>query len=127
MPVTKNDARKVLATILRTFADHVCNGHESLNAADMGATITCDGMCMWNAAVKTLDAGKTHAEMDATPTLCDHTHGEVSKGSLSIFWEGDAPEDWTSNERLAANVREATGGRVHVEAINNCILGVFPA
>jgi hypothetical protein len=126
MPVTKRDAHKVLAAILRTFPTYVCEGHESPNGADMGATVTCDGMCMWDTAVKTR-VSKAGAEMDATPTLTDHTHEGLSRGSWSIFWEGDAPEDWTSSEELAANIRKATGGRVHVEAINNCILGVHSA
>lgn len=66
--------------------------------------------------------------MDATPTLTDHTHEGLSKGSWSIFWEG-AVEEWTydASGKLAERVRKATGGRVFIEPINTCILGVFPA
>jgi hypothetical protein len=127
MPVTAKDAQTVLKTILHTFAMYVCEGHESLAGEHMGQTVQCDGRCQWETARKTREA-KSYADMDATPTLCDHKHENLSKGSWSIFWEGgNAPDEWVFSEQLAENVRKATEGRVFIEPINSCILGVFPA
>lgn len=120
MSVTIKDARTVLATILKTFAIYVCEGHESTAGEHMGETVRCDGMCLFPAA---LDPRNTES-----PTLYDYTQGEVSKGNWSIAWEGgNAPEYWTSNEQLHRDIAAATGHRVHVEAINNCIMGVYEA
>lgn len=120
MSVTAKDARAVIKAILCTFRLHVCPGHGVEEVA-------CDGTCMLEAALQPRER-KSFADLDATPTLYDHNQGEVSKGNWSIAWEGgNAPEGWTSNELLARNIREATGHRVHVEAINNCIMGVYPA
>lgn len=120
MSVTVKDARAVLATILKTFAIYVCEGHDDSSGPTIGETAQCNGMCRLSDALNPRDTDM--------PTLYDHNQGEVSKGNWSIAWEGgSAPEDWTSNELLARNIREATGGRVHVEAINNCILGIYSA
>jgi hypothetical protein len=127
MSVTAKDAQATLAAILRTFNANVCPGHQSPDPDDLD--VICDGMCAWDTARKTLP-GKSYAEMDATPTLCDNEHECLPKGCWSIFWEGgNAPEEWTYDlsNRLAENVREATGGRVFIEPINTCILGVFPS
>jgi hypothetical protein len=126
MAVKANDANRVLASILHTFNIYVCPGHESEAGEHMGETVHCDGMCQWDTTRKP-SRSKTWAEMDATPTLYDYCQCEVSRGNWSIAWEGDAPEGWTSSEKLAENVRKATDGRVHVEPINNCILGVYPS
>lgn len=118
MSVTIKDARTVLATILHTFHAYVCPGHESPDPDDLD--IICDGMCQWDATLNPRDT--------ETPTLYDYTQGEVSKGNWSIAWEGgNAPEYWTSNEELHRNIAAATNHRVHVEAINNCIMGVYAA
>lgn len=120
MSVTIKDARTVLATILKTFAIYVCEGHDDSSGPTIGETAQCDGMCRLSDALDPRDT-----EM---PTLYDHTQGEVSKGNWSIAWEGGgAPEYWTSNEQLRRDIARATGCRVHVEAINNCILGVYSA
>jgi hypothetical protein len=126
MSVTKTDAATVLKTILRTFAVHVCEGHESTAGEHMGGSTLCDGMCQWDTARKTREA-KDYADMDATPTLCDHEHEELPKGSWSIFWEGgNAPDEWVFSDALTENVREATDGRVFIAPINTCILGIYP-
>lgn len=124
MSVSRTDATTVLKTILRTFAIYVCRGHESTDGQHMGETVHCDGMCMW-ATAKKFGYAKSWAEIDATPTLYDHTQGEVSKGNWSIAWEGGAPDEWVFSEELAENVRKATDGRVFIEPINTCILGVY--
>lgn len=127
MSVSASDARAVLKAILRTFAIYVCEGHESTASQDMGATVQCDGTCKWDIARQRPDV-KSYRAMDATPTLCGHEHECLPKGCWSIFWEGgDAPEEWVHSDALADNVRAATDGRVFIEPINSCILGVFPA
>jgi hypothetical protein len=119
MSVSQADAQTVLKMILRTFAIYVCQGHES--------TAPCNGMCVWEVASKSRET-KTYAEMDATPTLCDHEHEELRPGSWSIFWEGgNAPDEWVFSEKLAENVRRVTDNRVFIEPINGCVLGVYPA
>lgn len=124
MSVTAKDAQAVLAAILHTFNAYVCPGHTSPDPDDLD--VICDGMCRWDIARKQVHA-KSYRECDDTPTLCDHTHGEVSKGNWSIFWEGNAPDEWVFSDRLAENVRKATDGRVFIEPINTCILGVYPS
>jgi hypothetical protein len=125
--VSKRDALAVLKAILTTFPAYVCDGHESLSGAHMGETVLCDGTCQLTVAVKP-NGYKTYAQMDATPTLCGHTHEELPVGCWSIFWEGgNSPEDWVLSDELDRAVREATEGRVSIEPINNCILGVYPA
>jgi len=125
MSVTIKDARTVLATILKTFAIYVCEGHESTAGEHMGETVPCDGTCMLKTALQPRER-KSYADMDATPTLYDAAWGEVSKGNWSIAWEGgNAPDEWVFSDKLVENVREATGGRVFIEPINNCILGVY--
>ncbi|HET9144165.1 hypothetical protein [Actinophytocola sp.] len=123
MSVSRTDAATVLKTILTTFNSYVCPGHPSPDADDLD--VICDGTCMWTTAQK-FGQAKTWAEIDATPTLYDHTQGEVSKGNWSIAWEGNAPDEWVFSEKLTENVRETTGGRVFIEPINTCILGVYP-
>jgi hypothetical protein len=119
--VSHRDALAVLKAILTTFPAYVCDGHDA-----GGRTVLCDGTCAYRDARQTVEA-KTYTEMDATPTLTDHNHENLSPGCWSIFWEGHAPEDWVMSEALDAAVREATGGRVFIEPINTCILGIYPA
>lgn len=124
MSVSCKDAQAVLAAILHTFRAYVCPGHTSPDPDDLD--VICDGSCMLAAALK---PSKTWAEIDATPTLYGHDHEDLPVGSWSIAWEGGAPDEWTydMSGKLADRVREATGGRVFIEPINNCILGVYPA
>lgn len=124
--VSKRDALAVLKAILTTFPAYVCDGHESLSGAHMGEAVLCDGTCAYRDARQTREA-KTYAEMDATPTLCDHEHEGLRPGCWSIFWEGNAPENWVFSDALRDAVRAATDGRVFIEPINNCILGIYPA
>jgi hypothetical protein len=124
--VSKRDALAVLKAILTTFPYYVCDTHPTTAAPVFGEAVPCDGMCAYPVARKTLDA-KTYPEMDATPTLTDHNHEGLRPGCWSIFWEGNAPEDWVMSDALDAAVRKATDGRVFIEPINNCILGIFPA
>lgn len=120
MPVSRRDARTVLETILKTFATYVCGGHDDSSGPTIGDTAQCDGMCRLSAAFDPRDT--------ESPTLYDYTQGEVPQGNWSIAWEGgNAPEYWTSNEQLHRDIAAATGHRVHVEAINNCIMGVYSA
>jgi hypothetical protein len=120
MSVTAKDARAVIKAILCTFRLYVCPGHGVEEVA-------CDGTCMLKTALQPRER-KSFADMDATPTLYDAAWGEVSKGNWSIAWEGgNAPDEWVFSDVLSKNVREATEGRVFVEPINNCILGVYPS
>lgn len=59
--------------------------------------------------------------------LSDHTHEELPIGSASIGWEGvafDWPYTWSQTAEAQALAR--TMG-VTFEAINGCILGIYPA
>jgi hypothetical protein len=120
--VTKRDALAVIKAILNVSRLYVCTGHGRNDKP-------CDGMCKFAVARK-LNTEKTYAEMDATPTLCTHEREELRPGCWSIFWEGgDAPDEWVYDESgdLARRVHALTDGRVFIEPINNCILGVYPA
>jgi hypothetical protein len=123
--VSQRDALAVIGAILRTYHAYVCPGHES--KIRPGKNVSCGGMCAYHVARKTPEA-KTYAEMDATPTLCDSDHEQLPKGCWSIFWEGsNAPEYWVDSDNLRQEVAKVTEGRVSIEPINNCILGIFPA
>lgn len=124
--VSRKDALAVLKAILTTFSPYVCDGHQSTAGAAMGSTVYCDGTCAYPTARKTREA-KSYIEMDATPTLCDHEHEQLPVGCWSIFWEGNSPTDWVFSDTLRSNVETATDGRVFIEPINGCILGVFAA
>jgi hypothetical protein len=123
--ISQRDALGVLQAILRTFPGYVCDGHESTSGEHMGETVQCNGMCAYHVARFPVEA-KTYMQMDATPTLCGNDHEGLPEGCWSIFWEGNAPEDWVMSDALREQVREITGGRAFIEPINNCILGIYP-
>lgn len=60
--------------------------------------------------------------------IADHTYEELSKGSASVAWEGSGMDCWPLDflDQRPEAKRLARSLGVTFEALNTCILGIYP-